>query len=108
MKVKTEPLLTHLEVVSKQLLKIGGGMNATQMAHPLSGELRTFKKDMFDCQMCIAASTERSVVASQEIPVGSVGMAYTQPEAYPRGDPRDPRIPPGASRAPRIWAPSDR
>ena len=30
------------------------------------------------------------------------------PEAYPRGDPRDPRIPPGASRAPRIWAPSDR
>ena len=59
-------------VVSKQLLKIG-------MAHPLSGELRTFKKDMFDCQMCIAASTERSIVASQEIPVGSVGMAYTQP-----------------------------
>ena len=38
----------------------------------------TFKKDMFDCHMCIAASTERSVVASQEIPVGSVGMAYTQ------------------------------
>ena len=54
-------------------------MDATQMAHPLSGELRTFKKDMFDCQMCIAASTERSIVASQEIPVGSVGMAYTQP-----------------------------
>ena len=54
-------------------------MEATQMAHPLSGELRTIKKDVFDCQMCIAASTERSVVASQEIPVGSVGMAYTQP-----------------------------
>ena len=54
-------------------------MDATQMTHPFSGELRTFKKDMFDCQMCIAASTERSVVTSQEIPVRSVGMAYTQP-----------------------------
>ena len=54
-------------------------MNATQMTHPLSGELRTFEKDMFDCQMCIAVTTERSVVTSQEIPVGSVGMAYTQP-----------------------------
>ena len=51
-------------------------MNATQMAHPVSGELRTFKKNMFDCQMCIAASTERSVVASQEIPVGNVGMGW--------------------------------
>ena len=29
-------------------------------------------------------------------------------EAYPRGDPMDPRIPPGASRAPSIWAPGDR
>ena len=60
-------------------------MDATQMAHPPSGELRTFKKDMFDCQMCIAASTERSVVASHLCDVLSLEDFYLRHEYQCRG-----------------------